>query len=66
VAIDAGFRGFVLRGEKRCRVVGDLAGCRLAAEAALVLHHPVLLGPDETIDRVAASLVKAAFAELAS
>jgi perosamine synthetase len=60
VAIDAGFRSFALRSEKRCRVAGDLAGCRLAAESALVLHHPVLLESDETIDRVAAALVKAA------
>lgn len=59
VAIDAGFRGFALRSQKRCRTSGDLAGCRLAAESALVLHHPVLLEPDETIDRVAAALVRA-------
>ncbi|HEV3344900.1 MAG TPA: DegT/DnrJ/EryC1/StrS family aminotransferase [Pirellulales bacterium] len=64
VAIDAGFRGFVLRGEKRCRVSGDLSGCRLAAESALVLHHPVLLEPDETIDHVAAALLKAADAQV--
>lgn len=60
VAIDAGFRGFARRGEKRCRTVGDLTHCRRAAESALVLHHPVLLEPPETIDRVAQSLRKAA------
>jgi len=60
VPIDSGFRGFVLRGEKRCRVSGDLSGCRLAAESALGLHHSVLLEPDETIDRLAAALLKAA------
>jgi dTDP-4-amino-4,6-dideoxygalactose transaminase len=56
IAIDAGFRGFTLRSEKRCRVVGDLAHCRRAAGSALVLHHPVLLEPPETIDRVARAL----------
>jgi perosamine synthetase len=60
VAIDAGFRGFTLRGEKRCRIAGDLAECRRAAAAALVLHHPVLLEPPETIDRVAQALHKVA------
>jgi perosamine synthetase len=60
VAIDAGFRSFVLRGQTRCRISGDLTGCRLASESALVLHHPVLLEPDETIDYVAATLLRAA------
>lgn len=60
VAIDAGFRGFALRGGKRCRIAGELGECRRAAESALLLHHPVLLGPDETIDRVARALHKVA------
>lgn len=60
VAIDAGFRGFTLRSEKRCRVAGDLTECRRAAESSLVLHHPVLLQPSETIDRVALALRKVA------
>ncbi|MGH7137143.1 MAG: DegT/DnrJ/EryC1/StrS family aminotransferase, partial [Pirellulales bacterium] len=60
VAVAAGFRGFTLRGEKRCRIVGDLAECRRAAASALVLHHPVLLEPTETIDRVAQALAKVA------
>lgn len=56
VPLDAGFRGFALRGARRCRVCGDLSASRRAAEKALVLHHPVLLEPLETIDRVADSL----------
>lgn len=56
VALDAGFRGFTLRGEKRCRMADDLVQCRRAAESVLVLHHPVLLEPLETIDRVAQAL----------
>jgi perosamine synthetase len=58
VAIDAGFRGFGLRGTRRCRVSGELGASRRAAEAALVLHHPVLLEPLETIDRVAEAILK--------
>ena len=60
VAIDAGFRGFAHRSPKRCHMVGELTESRRAAESALVLHHPVLLEPVETIDRVAAALRKVA------
>jgi perosamine synthetase len=60
IAIDAGFRGFALRSQKRCRVIGELTESRRAAESALVLHHPVLLEPDETIDRLAGALRKVA------
>jgi dTDP-4-amino-4,6-dideoxygalactose transaminase len=60
IGIDAGFRGFALRSDKRCRVVGSLTECRRAAASCLVLHHPVLLEPDETIDRVAATLERLA------
>lgn len=60
VAIDAGFRGFAHRSSKRCRMVGELNESRRAAESALVLHHPVLLEPVETINRVAAALRKVA------
>lgn len=56
VPIDAGFRGFALRGARRCRVYGDLSASRRAAEEALVLHHPVLLEPLETIDCLVHSL----------
>lgn len=60
IAIDAGFRGLAHRSRKRCRLVGELIECRRAAESALVLHHPVLLEPDETIDRLSAALCKVA------
>ncbi|HJT32322.1 MAG TPA: DegT/DnrJ/EryC1/StrS family aminotransferase [Pirellulales bacterium] len=62
VAIDAGFRGFALRGPGRCRVAGELVESRRAAESCLVLHHPVLLEPPETIDCVANALRKIAIA----
>jgi len=58
VAIDAGFRGFFRRGTRRCRQVGRLPHSRAAAEGAVVLHHPVLLEPPETIHAVAEALLK--------
>lgn len=58
VALDAGFRGFVRRGPRRCRSVGDLAHSRRAAEATVLLHHPVLLEPPETMARIAAAFRK--------
>ncbi|HEX5447214.1 MAG TPA: DegT/DnrJ/EryC1/StrS family aminotransferase, partial [Pirellulales bacterium] len=66
VAIDAGFRGFALRGPRRCRIAGDLVESRRAAEACLVLHHPVLLEPAETIDRVGDALARVAAEWVAS
>ena len=60
VAMDAGFRGFTRRTSGRCRVVGDLVNASAAASGTLVLHHPVLLAPAETISRVAEALRKVA------
>jgi dTDP-4-amino-4,6-dideoxygalactose transaminase len=60
IAIDAGFRGFTKRSQRRCRRVGKLANSEAAAEGTLVLHHPVLLETPETIDRVAHGLWKVA------
>ena len=62
VALDEGFRGFSLRGSRRCRKVGDLPQSQHAAERMMVLHHPVLLSPAETIDRLAAAIAKVASA----
>lgn len=53
IAIDAGFRGFVLRGGRRCRRVGGLPVAQRASEDTLVLHHPILLEPHTAIDRLA-------------
>jgi dTDP-4-amino-4,6-dideoxygalactose transaminase len=50
---DAGFRGFALRGSKRCRQATDLPNCRAAATDTILLHHPVLLGAPETIAALA-------------
>jgi dTDP-4-amino-4,6-dideoxygalactose transaminase len=58
VPIDAGFPGFLRRGTGRCRQVGTLAGARSAASDTLLLHHPILLMPAETLDQLAHAVHK--------
>lgn len=58
IPIDTGFRGFALRGAKRCRRATELAQARTAADTGLVLHHPVLLAAEGTIEQLAAALEK--------
>ena len=60
VNIDAGFRGFLRRSSRRCRRIGVLANSQLAAQQTLVLHHPILLEREQTIDLVAAAMRKVA------
>lgn len=60
VAIDEGFRGFARRTNQRCRMVGDLVNSRRAAAGTVILHHPVLLEPRETIARIAEAIRKVA------
>jgi hypothetical protein len=60
VALDAGFRGFVLRTSRRCRLTGDLAESRRAGADCVVLHHPVLLESNEVVDQVADAIAKVA------
>lgn len=60
VDVGAGFRGFVRASRQRCRSVGQLAGSRQAADATILLHHPVLLESAETVARVAAAIRKVA------
>ena len=55
--LDAGFRGFALRG-RRARACGPLTQARLAASRMLVLHHPLLLTEEETIDHAARLLAE--------
>jgi dTDP-4-amino-4,6-dideoxygalactose transaminase len=59
VALDAGFRGFVRRPESVCRKSGSLENCRRAVEQTVLLHHPVLLEDDTTLERLAAAIRKA-------
>lgn len=58
VALDAGFRGFAQRSSRRCRAVGTLAHGRFAAEATVLLHHPVLLEPPPVMTQVACAMRK--------
>lgn len=60
VALDAGFRGFALRSQRRCRKVGELPHSREASAATVVLHHPVLLAAEADIDRVWQAIDKVA------
>lgn len=60
VAIGTGFRGFVQRGASRCRKVGELTHSRAAAEQIVLLHHPVLLADEATLDRVALAVRRVA------
>jgi dTDP-4-amino-4,6-dideoxygalactose transaminase len=60
VAMDEGFRGFARRSNQRCRVVGELPNARRAAAGTVLLHHPVLLEPEETIHHVAQAIRKVA------
>jgi dTDP-4-amino-4,6-dideoxygalactose transaminase len=60
VALDAGFRGFTRRPESVCRKVGALEQAQQAVEQTVVLHHPILLSDDATLDRLAAAIRKSA------
>jgi dTDP-4-amino-4,6-dideoxygalactose transaminase len=58
VALHEGFRGFARRTNQRCRSLGNLQQARAAAAGTVILHHPVLLEPEETIARVACAIRK--------
>jgi dTDP-4-amino-4,6-dideoxygalactose transaminase len=60
LAIDAGFRGFLLRSPRRCRKPADLAASRRAAEQTLLLHHPVLLRDADTLQQLATIITSTA------
>jgi perosamine synthetase len=62
IALDAGFRGFLRRGSKRRRQVGDGPIARSVIDRTLVLHHPILLADDATLDRLMATLARLATA----
>ena len=57
VAIDPGFRSLhKSHGRRRFRAVGDLAEADRADDNVLVMHHPVLLEPDEALAQVKAAI----------
>ena len=60
LAIDSGFRGFTRRSERRCRKVGELPNSQRAADRTLLLHHPLLLQTENTIDLAAKTICQVA------
>lgn len=59
VALDEGFRALhVGRSPNRLRAAGELRECLRAHAGAVVLHHPVLLEPEDRIDQVASAFCK--------
>ena len=58
VALNAGFRGFAGRSQRRCRRSGPLPNSLAAAKATVLLHHPILLAGFDEIDRVAKAMEK--------
>ncbi|MFT7629315.1 MAG: perosamine synthetase [Mariniblastus sp.] len=58
VSVGEGFRGFLRRSPRRCRKTGTLVNSQIAAQQTVLLHHPVLLESEETIDLVAAAIKK--------
>jgi len=56
--LDAGFRGFLHRGPRRCRQPMPLDEAARASTSAIVMHHPVLLAEAETIDELAQAIEK--------
>jgi len=55
---DSGFRGFARRTANRCRHATALDHSRAAAEAAVLLHHPILLAAPNTMDLLATAVAK--------
>jgi dTDP-4-amino-4,6-dideoxygalactose transaminase len=64
VPVDAGFRGFARRTERRCRHGTALVNAAAAAERTVLLHHPLLLCADSELSHAAAEL--RGLAEMAS
>ncbi len=60
VAIDVGFRGFLRRSRRRCRVGGELHHAQRAVDETVLLHHPVLLSDASIIEQIVAAFRKVA------
>ena len=53
VPVDAGFRGFVGRSERRCSKHGSLQESQGLSQSTVLLHHPVLLANENAAHQVA-------------
>lgn len=58
VPLDKGFNGFAKRSSRRCGKVGDLANAKRAANQTVLLHHPALLGSEETRMQIVSGIEK--------
>ena len=56
VPVDEGFRGFTRRSSQRCRHAGTLTHSAVASESTILLHHPILLDTETSIDGLANSI----------
>ena len=56
--VGEGFRGFLRRSPRRCRKTGTLVNSQIASQQTIVLHHPVLLESENTLELVAAAIHK--------
>ena len=57
--IDAGFRGFVGRGKRRCEQPVPLEASAMLSQSTLLLHHPMLLAHEKAAHQVAEVLIHA-------
>ncbi len=60
IPLGEGFRGFVYRGARRCRRGSPLEHAFLAAQATVLLHHPVLLQPPEVLQALGRRIAQVA------
>jgi len=51
--IDAGFRGFVGRGKRRCEQPVPLTSSAILSQSTVLLHHPMLLAHEKAAHQVA-------------
>ncbi len=56
VPIDAGFRGFTRRSQRRCEQVGTLESSKRLSQSTLLLHHPVLLANKKAAHQIGQAL----------
>ena len=60
IAVDSGFRGFTRRSTRRCRQASELSHSSRAAATTMLLHHPLLLESETTIDLAADAIRRVA------
>ncbi|MCA9217952.1 MAG: aminotransferase class V-fold PLP-dependent enzyme [Planctomycetales bacterium] len=56
IQLGEGFRGFAKRSSRRCRKPVPLENAIMAAERTVMLHHPILLRPEQEVSLLAQTL----------